>query len=59
MGNDHLLHALEQAGITSEQLAELVGVDPRSARRWLSGVTPRVRQQAKIASALNADRFDL
>lgn len=59
MAKDNLRQALKQAGIQPDELADIVGVDARSVRRWLSGITPRPRQRAKIAGALDTTEHQL
>src|SRR5579875_814873 len=44
---------LDQAGLTVEQFAEIVGVDPKTVQRWLGGRTPYRRHRATIARALD------
>jgi transcriptional regulator with XRE-family HTH domain len=52
MVNDNLYQALENAQLAPEDLAELVRVDIRTVRRWLSGKPPYPRHRAKIAHTL-------
>jgi hypothetical protein len=59
MANDNLRQALKQAGIQPDELAEIVKVDIRTVRRWLSGTTPRPRQRVKIGRALDATEHQL
>ncbi len=59
MGNDNLRSALSQAGISGDELAELITVDPRTVRRWLTGQPPYPRHRAKIARALDLTEHDL
>jgi transcriptional regulator with XRE-family HTH domain len=54
MANENLKNALHDAGLTSEALAEIVQVDPKTVQRWVAGkATPYRRHRAKIAQALN------
>jgi phosphoglycolate phosphatase-like HAD superfamily hydrolase len=53
MANDNLRQALQQAGLTAEDLAGIVEVDARTVRRWLTGTTPYPRQRGKVARALD------
>ena len=54
MGHENLKNALQQAGLTAEELADIIRVDPKSVQRWLTGPTkPYPRHRAKIARALN------
>lgn len=40
MPNEHLKTALTQAGLTVEEFADIIGVDAKTAERWISGRTP-------------------
>jgi transcriptional regulator with XRE-family HTH domain len=59
MANEKLRQALQDAGLTPDQLADIVQVDVRSVRRWLSGGTPYPRQRAKVARALDTNEHQL
>ncbi len=59
MANDKLHAAVKHAGMTAEDLAEIVTVDIRTVRRWLAGQTPHVRQRGKVARALDVPERDL
>jgi transcriptional regulator with XRE-family HTH domain len=59
VANDNLRAALQQAGLTADDLAEIVTVDVRTVRRWLSGRTPYPRQRGKVARALDATEHNL
>lgn len=59
MANDRLRQALQDAGLRPEQLAELVAVDDRTVRRWLTGVTPYARHRGQIARVLDTTEHDL
>lgn len=59
MANDKLRQALRDAGLGSDDLAEIVQVDVRTVRRWLSGGTPYARQRGKVARALEVTEHDL
>ena len=59
MGNDNLRNALSRAGISADELAELIKVDPRTVRRWLNGQPPYPRHRVKIARALDLTEHDL
>jgi transcriptional regulator with XRE-family HTH domain len=58
-GNDNLRHALASAGISGDELADLLRVDPRTVRRWLTGQPPYPRHRQKIARALELTEHDL
>jgi transcriptional regulator with XRE-family HTH domain len=59
MPNQHLKDALSQAGLTVEQFADIIQVDPRTAQRWLNGRTPYPRHREKIARALDLTQHQL
>lgn len=59
MANQHLRQALLNAGITADQLAEIIPVDIRTVRRWLAGGTPYPRQRHKVARALDTPEHQL
>ncbi|MGC5319292.1 DUF5753 domain-containing protein [Micromonospora arida] len=51
--NRVLMAAMTEAGETAESLAGQVGVDPKTAQRWVSpGRMPRQRQRAAVAEVL-------
>jgi hypothetical protein len=53
VANDTLRAALDQASLGPDDLAQIVQVDVRTVRRWLSGGTPYPRQRGKVARALD------
>jgi transcriptional regulator with XRE-family HTH domain len=58
--NTRLREALRCAGMTTEVLAARVGVDPKTAQRWLAeGVTPHPRHQRLAADCLDKAVLDL
>jgi transcriptional regulator with XRE-family HTH domain len=59
MSNETLRDALQEAGVTQEQLADQIQVDVRTVRRWLAGGVPHARQRASVARALDRDQTDL
>jgi transcriptional regulator with XRE-family HTH domain len=60
MANENLQNALRAAGLTVEQFAEVIQVDPKSVQRWVTGnTTPYPRHRARIALALNQDERTL
>jgi DNA-binding transcriptional regulator YdaS (Cro superfamily) len=59
MANDRLRQALQNTGVQPDQLADLVAVDERTVRRWLTGVTPYARHRGQIARALDTTEHDL
>lgn len=60
MANENLKNALKTAGLTPEQFADILQVDPKSVNRWLAGTTkPYPRHRTKIASALGLAESDL
>jgi transcriptional regulator with XRE-family HTH domain len=58
-GNDNLRRALANAGISGDELADLLKVDTRTVRRWLNGQPPYPRHRYKIAGALDLTEHDL
>ncbi|WP_425831742.1 hypothetical protein [Streptomyces fractus] len=59
-GNERLRGAMIAANVTTEALAEHVGIDVKSAERWLSlGRTPHARHAHAAASFLHADPYHL
>jgi transcriptional regulator with XRE-family HTH domain len=60
MANDDLKSALKQAGLTAEEFADIIRVDPKSVKRWLAGTTtPYPRHRATIARALGLADHEL
>ena len=51
--------AFERAGMTREQFAEIVEVDPKTVQRWISGRTPYKRYRVVIARALDTPEHEL
>jgi hypothetical protein len=59
VANENLRAALQHAGLTPDDLANIVQVDVRTVRRWLSGGNPYARQRGKVARALDPPEHDL
>jgi transcriptional regulator with XRE-family HTH domain len=59
MTNDLLITAIRAAGLDPDQLADVAGVDPRTAQRWLGGRVPHPRYRQKIAEALHVEELEL
>ncbi|MBT8165016.1 MAG: helix-turn-helix domain-containing protein [Acidimicrobiia bacterium] len=59
--NERLREAMDRAGVSTDRLAEAVGVDPKSVWRWTSqGVVPRrIGYKARIADILGVDESDI
>jgi hypothetical protein len=56
MPNDRLRTAMLERGVTTEDLAAALGVDPKSVERWINpGRTPYRRHRYAVASHLAAD----
>lgn len=55
MANDRLRAALARADLSAEQLAHVVGVDPKTVHRWLSGRVPHPRHRWAIADRVAED----
>jgi hypothetical protein len=53
MSENNLRAALTAAGLQPGDLADLVRVDERTARRWLAGGIPYARHRTKLARALD------
>lgn len=53
-GNERLRAAITQAGIDSDTLGELVGVDTKTIERWIAGRVPHRRNRIAVARALNS-----
>lgn len=60
-GNARLHAALLDANLTQEQLADRLGVDPKTVSRWVAepGRTPYARHAHAAAKVLHADAFYL
>ena len=59
MANEQLKNALRQAGMTAEQFAEIIQVDPKTVQRWIAGRTPYPRYRTTIAQALDLPEHQL
>ena len=59
MANEHLKNALHRAGLTIEQFAEIINVDPKTVQRWVAGRTPYPRHRATIARSLELPEHEL
>ncbi|HZM76718.1 MAG TPA: helix-turn-helix domain-containing protein [Candidatus Limnocylindrales bacterium] len=59
MRNERLRSALLQRGISPAQLAEAIGVDPKSVERWIAGRQPYRRHRYEVATYLNVDEIFL
>lgn len=59
MTRSHLAVRLDAAGLTVEQFADIVGVDPKTVQRWVAGRTPHRRHRAAAARALDTSEHDL
>lgn len=55
MANERLRTALLQRGVTPAELAETVGVDPKTIERWLGGRVPYRRHRHQVAVRLGVD----
>lgn len=54
--NDRLSAAMRDAGISTTRLAAEVGVDPKTAERWVTqGRTPHPQYRTKVAKVLDCD----
>src|SRR5947209_18414190 len=59
MANDTFKAALRQAGLTAEEFAPIIGVDPKTVQRGVAGSTPYPRHRATIARALDRPEHEL
>jgi transcriptional regulator with XRE-family HTH domain len=60
MADTNLKIALRRAGMTPEEFADIVRVDPKTVQRWVAGTTiPYPRHRATIARALDLTEHDL
>ncbi len=60
MADTNLKNALRRAGLTPEEFAEIVRVDPKTVQRWVAGTTtPYPRHRATIARALDLTEHEL
>jgi transcriptional regulator with XRE-family HTH domain len=59
MTRSNLEMRLDAAGLTAEQFADIVGVDPKTVQRWVAGRTPHRRHRATAARALDLTEHDL
>jgi transcriptional regulator with XRE-family HTH domain len=55
MANERLRAALLQCGVTPNELAEFVDVDPKTVERWIGGRIPYRRHRYRVASRLGVD----
>ena len=56
--NGNLCRALLRAGLTEEDVATRLQVDPKTVRRWLEGRLPYLRHRWALAAMLGADETD-
>jgi DNA-binding transcriptional regulator YdaS (Cro superfamily) len=59
MPNDRLKNSLRKAGLTSEQFAEIITVDPKTVQRWVAGRTPYPKHRTTKSRALDVPEHDL
>lgn len=59
MANENLKRALTEAGMPPGQFADIVGVDPKTVERWITGRTPRPRHRHDVARALELSQQQL
>jgi len=55
MANERLRTALQQQRMTPADMAEVIGVDPKTIERWISGRIPYRRHRHKAAVRLGVD----
>jgi transcriptional regulator with XRE-family HTH domain len=56
MANERLRTAMLQRGVTPAEVAETVGVDPKTVERWISGRIPYRRHRHQVAVRLGVDQ---
>ncbi len=59
MADVNLKDLIDAAGVTAEEFADIVGVDPKTVQRWRAGRTPQRRHRAPIARALDTTEHEL
>jgi transcriptional regulator with XRE-family HTH domain len=59
MPNEHLKTALTRAGLTAEEFADILSVDPKTVQRWVAGRTPYARHRQRISRALDCPEHEL
>jgi transcriptional regulator with XRE-family HTH domain len=59
MKNDRLRTALLERGVTPDDLAAALDVDPKSVERWIGGRTPYRRHRYAVAAHLGVDEVYL
>jgi transcriptional regulator with XRE-family HTH domain len=60
MANERLRRAIQHAGLGLEDVADGVGVDVKTAERWITkGRVPHARNRAQTARLLNVDELEL
>ena len=57
--NEILRRAIAEAGLTEQDVAGRLGVDPKTVRRWLEGRRPYPRNRADIASLVGVDQDEI
>ena len=57
--SEALRRALADARLTEDDVAERLGVDPKTVRRWMAGRTPYRRNRAALAALVGMDARDL
>jgi hypothetical protein len=59
MANENLRLACARAGLQPDELADIVGVDVKTVRRWLGGQIPYPRHRDTVARALDTSQLAL
>jgi transcriptional regulator with XRE-family HTH domain len=52
VSNERLTTAVTRGGLTTEQIAHRLGVDPKTVQRWMAGRTPHPRYRYALAELL-------
>jgi transcriptional regulator with XRE-family HTH domain len=53
MTRNRFTERLREAGLTAEEFADIVQVDPKTVQRWVAGRVPQRRHRPKVARALD------
>jgi transcriptional regulator with XRE-family HTH domain len=55
MRNERLRAAMLERGVTPAEIAEAMGIDPKTVERWIAGRTPYRRHRYAVATRLGVD----
>ncbi|MFC0041626.1 XRE family transcriptional regulator [Actinomadura rayongensis] len=57
--NEQLRDAIADCGLTRDQIASRLAVDPKTVDRWIAGRVPHPRHREALARLINANKQDL